>query len=304
MKPGLIFPSPHEGVENSVLATHGLGHQFQANWWCLQGLDLAFHTGELVGLVGANGAGKSTLLRILTGQMAPTAGKVELDGRPLGRFGRTELARRIGYLPQNVASSFSYTCEEVVAQGRYPHQGALGLLSREDQEIVRQAMKWTHCDAFAHRYLSELSGGESQRVLLASVLAQGSDFMLLDEPTSALDLHHQIDVFELIYQLARQGIGVIVITHDLNLAAQYCDRLVLLHEGRMHACGRPEDVLREDILRQVYETDLIVDRNPVTGTPMVVVLGRRGLRQADQVTRNGLDDGQDGHPDGGREAKP
>lgn len=288
----MTFSTKREGADPSVLSTHGLAHQFQPNWWCLRELDLTFRTGELVGLVGANGAGKSTLMRALTGQMTPTAGKVELDGRCLSRFSRTGLARRIGYLPQAVTCSFSYTCEEVVAQGRYPHQGALGLLSHEDLAIVRQAMQWTNCEAFAHRYLNELSGGESQRVLLASVLAQGSDFMLLDEPTSALDLHHQVDVFERIYQLARQGMGVIVITHDLNLAAQYCDRLVLLNEGRMRACGPPEEVLREEILSEVYKTDLIVDRNPVTGTPMVVLLGRRGLRQAGRTEQTGPGEAQ------------
>lgn len=260
----------------TVLRTRDLGHQFQPTWWCLSGVNIDFRLGELVGLVGPNGAGKTTLMRALIGHLQPSAGEVTLDGRALHRFSRLELARRIGYLPQDVRSSFSFTCQEVVAQGRYPHLGPLGVLGRADREIVWRAMEWTNTQAFARRPIEDLSGGERQRVLLASVLAQGSPFMLLDEPTAALDLHHQVDVFERISQLAHEGYGVIMITHDLNLAAQYCDRLVVLHEGRVVAEGGPETVMTEPVLKKVYETELIVERNPVTGSPMVVLLGRRG----------------------------
>jgi iron complex transport system ATP-binding protein len=271
--------------EPSVLRAHSLGHQFQPNWWCLKEISLAFRLGELVGLLGPNGAGKTTLVRALAGQLHPTAGEVTLDGAPLGGWGRLEVARRIGYLPQDVRSSFSFSCEEVVAQGRYPHLGALGLLGRHDREVVRRSMEWTATLAFARRPLNDLSGGERQRVLLASVLAQESRFLLLDEPTAALDLHHQVDVFERISQLAHEGLGVIVITHDLNLAAQYCDRLVLLHEGRIAAAGAPAQIMVEDVLKRIYETDLMVHRNPVTGTPMVVLLGRRTKRLSEEFRR-------------------
>lgn len=268
-----------------ILQTQQLGHQFQSNWWCLRDVNLSFHTGELVGLAGPNGAGKTTLIRALAGQFRTCQGDVTLDGRSLQCFGRMELARRLGYLPQNVKSSFSYTCEEVVAQGRYPHLGPFGILSRNDREIVRRAMEWTSTQAFARRPLEDLSGGERQRVLLASVLAQGGDFLLLDEPTSALDLHHQVDVFERVHQLAEEGLGIIMITHDLNLAAQYCTRLVLLHEGRVMASGPPEEVMSEPILKKIYETELIVNRNPVTGTPMVVLLGRRAAALSQRTQR-------------------
>lgn len=269
-------------TEGAALQTHNLGHQFQPTWWCLRGVDLEFRLGELVGLVGPNGAGKTTLIRALAGQLQPSEGEVSLGGRPLARFSRLELARRIGYLPQNVRSSFAYTCEEVVAQGRYPHLGTFGVLGRRDREIVRLAMEWTSTQAFARRLLDDLSGGERQRVLLASVLAQGGEFLLLDEPTSALDMHHQVDVFERVSQLARDGLGVIMITHDLNLAAQYCDRLVMIHEGRAIAAGTPAEIMTEEILKKVYETELIVNRNPVTGTPMVVLLGSRAMRLSEQ----------------------
>jgi iron complex transport system ATP-binding protein len=270
---------------SQILEARGLGHQFHPNWWCLKDIDLEVRVGELVGLAGSNGAGKTTLMRAMSGQLRPSSGAVFLNGRPLRRMDRLEIARRIGYLPQSVRSSFGYTVEEVVAQGRYPHQRALGLLSRIDREAIRRAMQWTHVEAFARRPLEQLSGGERQRVLLASVLAQGGHFLLLDEPTVALDLHHQIDVFERIFELARQGLGVLLITHDLNLAAQYCDRLALLHEGRMVVCGKPERVMRAETLQRVYETDLIVEKNPVTGAPMVVLLGRHGANLADQHQR-------------------
>jgi iron complex transport system ATP-binding protein len=146
-------------------------------------------------------------------------------------------------------------------------------------------MEWTATLAFARRPLNDLSGGERQSVLLASVLAQETRFLLLDEPTAALDLHHQVDVFERISQLAHEGLGVIVITHDLNLAAQYCDRLVLLHEGRVAAAGAPAQIMVEDVLKRIYQTELMVHRNPVTGTPMVVLLGRRTKRLSEEFRR-------------------
>jgi iron complex transport system ATP-binding protein len=199
---------------------------------------------------------------------------VTLEDRPLAQWGRLALARRIGFLPHDVKTSFSFSVEEVVAQGRYPHQKGLGILGGDDLAAIRRAMEWTHTLAFARRPLANLSSGERQLALLASVLAQGSDYLLLDEPTSNLDLHHQVDVFQRVHWLTRRGLGVIVITHDLNLAAQYCDRLILLHEGKVEAEGTPATVLDQEILRRVYAAELIVDRNPVTGTPLVVLLGR------------------------------
>ncbi len=264
-------PTPGPPLE---LTAHGVGHQFQSTWWCLRGIELSCRPGELIGLVGPNGSGKSTLMRALAGQTTPTAGEVRLGGRPLSRLAPRERARAIAWLPQDVRPAFGFTVEEVIAQGRYPHLGALGVSGPGDRELVRRAMEWTRTLAFARRPLERLSGGERQRVLLASVLVQQGRFLLLDEPTSALDLHHQIEVFEQIYELSRAGLGVIVITHDLNLAARYCDRLVLLHEGRLVADGAPSVVMRAEVLRPVYEVELLVEPNPVTGTPMVVPLGR------------------------------
>lgn len=257
-----------------VLAARGVGHQYHPTWWCLSDIELDLEPGQFVGIVGPNGSGKSTLLRILAGQLRPSAGAVELDGRPLGDFGRRELARRIGFLPQEVLSSFAFTVEEVIAQGRYPHGSALSLVTAEDRRVIGRVMDWTTTRAFAHRPFGELSGGERQRVLLASVLAQEAAFILLDEPTAALDIQHQVDVFELVRRLAGEGLGVGMVTHDLNQAARYCDRMVLLFEGRIERDGPPAEVMDPDTLRRVYQTELMVEPNPVTGTPMVVILGR------------------------------
>ena len=269
--------------ESLTLRADGVGHQFDPTWWCLRDLDLEFRQGELTGIVGPNGAGKTTLLKALAGHLAPTRGRVALGGRALRDWTRAALARQIGYLPQHVPALFDYTCEEVVAQGRYPHLGALGLLGRRDVEIVRRAMAWTHVDAFARRPLAHLSGGERQRVLLASVLAQEGRFLLLDEPTAALDIHQQIDVARRLAHLARGGLCVIMVTHDLNLAAQFCDRLAVLHEGRLAADGPPAAVLTESLLKQVYATDLVVTRNPVSGAPLVVPAPRPGGETDDEA---------------------
>ena len=257
-----------------VLRARAVGHQYQPTWWCLRDVDLAFRPGETVGVVGPNGAGKTTLLRALGGLIRPTAGEVTLADRPLAAFSRRRLARHLGYLPQDVQGAFAYSVEEVVAQGRYPRNATLGLIGAHDRRVIERVMVATHVDAFAQRPLAELSGGERQRALLASVLAQETEFLLLDEPTAALDLHHQVEVFRLIADLARRrGLGVILITHDLNLAARYCDRMVLLDEGRVARDGAPGDVMERDILEAVYRTRLRVERNPATGAPMVVVLG-------------------------------
>lgn len=230
--------------------------------------------GQLLGIVGPNGSGKSTLLRVLAGFFRPEQGRVSLDGKALHTYGRYERARQIGFLPQSVLPAFSFSVREVVAMGRYPHLGAFGFLSRGDVEVVERCLDAVECTDLADRPFSALSGGERQRVLLASVLAQEPKLMLFDEPTAALDIHHQVAIFDLLHAFSREGLGIGVVTHDLNLAGQFCDRLLLLQRGRTIKEGTPEEVIVGDLLSEVYDADLIVDDNPVTGTPMVMLLGQ------------------------------
>lgn len=249
----------------------------------LQEVSVQVPYGRLLGIVGPNGSGKSTLLRVLAGLFRPQSGTVFLDGRPLRAFGRHELARQIGFLPQSVLSTFPFSVREVVALGRYPHLGTFGFLGKGDVEVVERCLEVIECTELADRPFSALSGGERQRVLLASVLAQEPKLMLLDEPTAALDIHHQVTLFDLLHAFSREGLSIVVVTHDLNLAGQFCDRLLLLRRGRTIKEGTPQEVIVGDLLSEVYDADLIVEENPVTGTPMVVLLGQHRHRRGEHA---------------------
>jgi ABC-type cobalamin/Fe3+-siderophores transport system ATPase subunit len=236
----------------------------------LDGVGTTVRSGALVSIVGPNGSGKSTLLRLLCGVLAPNLGSVSLDGKSLSAYSNRDRARRVAFLPQSVNPAFALTAFEVVALGRYPHVGALAGLSANDRSVVERCLADTETNDFAERDFNALSGGERQRVLLASILAQEPDLLLLDEPTSALDLHHQIEIFALLQRLTRQGYGVGVVTHDLNLAAQFCDELSLLTRGEgVLAQGPPRDVLTEPLLSEAYGSRIEVCEHPLTGCPLV-----------------------------------
>ena len=236
-------------------------------------------TGSVAGIIGPNGAGKSTLLQLLCGLLVQDSGTVTLDGRPLVTFTARERARIIAYMPQSVQPTFSLSVREVVALGRYPHLGPFGALGEPDHAIVRACLARTETEAFAERDFLSLSGGERQRVILASVLAQEPRILLLDEPTSALDLPHETAFFVQLRHLATQELGVIVVTHDINMAAQFCDRLLLL--GKDHSLitqGTPEEVLTAEHLTAAYGSPLVVTAHPIAGTPFVTVpLGEKVL---------------------------
>jgi len=212
--------------------------------------------GECWGIIGPNGAGKSTLLRILAGLLQPTAGTVSLQGTPLHRIAPKARAQQLAYLPQRFECDPSLSAEQVVLLGRYPFR-SLGLFeSAADYEIARAAMQRTDTLPFSNRPIGSLSGGEAQRVHLAAVLAQQPQIILLDEPTTALDWKHQLAIFEVIRSSAADGKLVVVVTHDLNLAARFCDRLLLLHAGQVAASGSAADVLTPKILTPVYNVDV------------------------------------------------
>lgn len=255
-----------------TLAARGLFCGYRPGVWAVRDVDLEVRAGELLGIIGPNGSGKSTLLRALAGLLRPQAGSVELTGRSIALYPRQELARHVAFLPQSVQPAFAFTCEEVVAQGRYAHQGAFGFLTTHDVEVVRRCMVQADVTQFARRPLNELSGGERQRVFLASVLAQEARHLLLDEPTAALDIHHQARIFQLMRDFARDGLSVAVVVHDLNVAAQFCHRLVLLSVGSVAAEGSPREVLTQANLAPVYGGNLVVGENTLSNTPLVTVL--------------------------------
>ena len=234
-------------------------------------LGLAFKEGEWVAILGPNGTGKTTLLRLGAGSLRATRGTVSLFGRPLSTVSPRERARQVAVVPQETHMIFEFTVEEVVAMGRSPHTGLLGLESDRDRAIVRTAMERTDVARLAARPFGALSGGERQRAIVARALAQEPRLLLLDEPTAHVDLKHQLAVYEILADLNRRsGLTLIVASHDINLAARYCGRVVLLRDGRVFADGPPEEVLRRETLRAVYDVDVEVQRDVATGRPLVV----------------------------------
>ncbi|MEJ3748007.1 heme ABC transporter ATP-binding protein [Actinomycetes bacterium KLBMP 9797] len=234
----------------------------------LSDVDLDVAAGELVALVGPNGAGKSTLLGAVCGDLPAAAGTIELAGAPLASWRPLELARRRAMLPQRTTLSFPFTVADVVAMGRAPWAGTPAAAG--DAAAVADAMRRTDVERFAARPFTALSGGEQARAALARVLAQRTPVLLLDEPTAALDLRHQELVLTLARERARAGDAVVVVLHDLGLAAAYADRVALLAGGRVVADGKPDEVLTADTLTDVYRLPVEVLRHPRTGTPLVI----------------------------------
>ncbi len=238
-----------------VLAASGLRAGYPRRGEVLRGIDLELPPGRFSCLLGPNGAGKSTLLRAFAGLIPPSGGGIELDARPLSRFSPRARARRIGFLPQEVQPAFPFLVEEAVALGaRVAGHGSWfeTRLSPAARHAVEEALAAVEAGPLAGRRLEELSGGESRRVLVAGVLAQEPDYLLLDEPASMLDLHHQAALFGLLQRLAAGGLGILCVTHDFNLAAAFAGELVLLAEGRIRARGPAAQVLDEKHLRPLY----------------------------------------------------
>lgn len=265
-------------MKHSITA-HGLSFSYTPENPVISDLSATLDSGQVTGIIGPNGAGKSTLLQLLCGLLSPDAGRVALDGRPLASYSARERARLVGYMPQSVQPTFSLSVRDVVALGRYPHLGPLGTLGAPDFAIVTRSLAQTETEALADRDFLSLSGGERQRVVLASVLAQEARLLLLDEPTSALDLPHEVAFFRQLRELTAEALGIVVVTHDINMAAQFCDRLLLL--GANHtlvAEGAPAAVLTETALSTAYGSPLSVGIHPVTGAPFVSVPESSGVR--------------------------
>jgi iron complex transport system ATP-binding protein len=238
-------------------------------------LDLELTDGSFTAIVGPNGCGKSTLLRALGRLLRPTSGTVLLDGRAITSTSTREVAKVLGLLPQTPLAPEGLTVADLVARGRHPHQSWLRQWSADDEAVVTEALTWTDMADLADAPVDALSGGQRQRAWISMALAQGTDLLLLDEPTTYLDLAHQVDVLELVGRLhAERGRTVVVVLHDLNLAARYAQRLVAMKDGVLVAAGTPEEVLTEQLLADVFELEARVVPDPVTGTPMVVPVRR------------------------------
>jgi len=244
----------------------------------LRDVSLSLARGELLGVVGPNASGKSSLIRAITNVVTPQHGEVRLDGSPVRRLSQRELAVRVAVVPQNPSLPEAFTVLEVVLMGRTPHLGLLQSEGRADWAAVRRALEQTDACDLAERRIGELSGGERQRVVVARALAQETPLLLLDEPTAHLDVGHQATVLELVRRLCRppgadgadgRPKAVLAVVHDLTLAAQYCDRLAMLSEGRLVALGSPHEVLSPQMLASVYRTQVSVFSHPVTGRPVV-----------------------------------
>ena len=238
-------------------------------------LSLVVPPGRITAIVGANACGKSTLLRSMSRLLKPRSGQVVLDGREVHRTPARQLARTLGLLPQSPIAPEGITVADLVGRGRHPHQGLLSRWSSDDDRAVAEALEATETTALADRSVDELSGGQRQRVWIAMALAQQTDVLLLDEPTTFLDVSHQVEVLDLLTDLnRRRGTTIVMVLHDLNLAARYADHLVALAAGRVHAAGTPAEVLTEDCVRAVFGLDSRVVADPTTGAPMMLPLGR------------------------------
>jgi iron complex transport system ATP-binding protein len=232
-------------------------------------------------IVGANACGKSTLLRGLARLLRPTSGSVLLDGEAITSCPTREVARKLGLLPQDPIAPEGVTVVDLVGRGRHPHQGALRRWSRDDERIVTEALQLTSTLDLADRLVDELSGGQRQRVWIAMALAQQTDLLLLDEPTTYLDVAHQIEVLDLLAELnERRGTTVVMVLHELNLAARYADHLIAMSQGEVVATGTPHEVITEDHVRAVFGIDSRVVPDPVSRTPMVIPLSARRRRDS------------------------
>lgn len=256
-------------MSDAVLKLEGLTVGYGARG-VLEGVSLAIERGEILALIGPNGVGKSTLIRAASGILVPVAGRVTVDGDDLRGLASALRARRIAVAPQAIHFPEAFTAGDTVLLGRTPHLGWLGRESRADRDLAAEAMRRTCTQGLEERRLGEISSGERQLVFIARALAQSAPFLLMDEPTAHLDLKHQALVLGLARDLAhRDRLGVLVALHDLNLAAQFADRIALLSAGKLDAIGTPREVLTPDRLRAAYGVPVSIHEHPVRGVPVI-----------------------------------
>jgi iron complex transport system ATP-binding protein len=239
----------------------------------LSGIDLALSRGRIYGLVGPNGSGKSTLLKIIARQIAPTSGAIEVEGKPAAEWGNRAFAREVAYMPQFTPATDGMTVRELVALGRFPWHGTLGRFTSTDRAMVQDAIARTDLEDFADRLVADMSGGERQRAWIAMMLSQNARCLLFDEPTSALDLAHQASVLSLVQELSHErGLTVVIVLHDINLAARYCDEIIALNRGKITARGTPAEIMQTEMLQTIFGVGMGVFPHPVRNEPVSYLL--------------------------------
>lgn len=281
--PGAVAPHRAYEVRSLRFRYHPLSRG-AANW-VLDGVTFDIQAGEILGIVGPNGSGKTSLLKLLAKVLRPHDGAMALFGRDLGEMPQVEVARTVAFVPQESPQVFSFTVMETVLMGRFPHhQGVtwsagFGWESAEDLSIAEQALQYTDLTHLAGRSVMDLSGGERQRCMIARALAQAPQVLLLDEPTAFLDLQHQMEICAIVRRLKEErGLTVVLVSHDLNLASQYCDRILMLKAGALFRLGTPHDVIDVDVLKAVYGCDVLIDRHPESGVPRVTLPQYRAVK--------------------------
>ena len=239
----------------------------------LKELSCLILSGRVLGILGPNGSGKSTLLKLLARVFRPQQGTIELLGEPLSGLSQLDVAKRVAMVPQETLQVFPFTIAEMVLMGRAPHRQGWGGWHWEDSQdwaVAQNAMEELDVVHLGHRLVTEVSGGERQRAVIARALVQEPKILLLDEPTAFLDLYHQLDIARIIKRLNRErGLTVVLVSHDLNLASQYCDQVLMLNHGRLAAMGSPQAVIKPDVIEEVYGCSVLVDRHPQSGLPRV-----------------------------------
>jgi iron complex transport system ATP-binding protein len=256
----------------SIISAENINFRYAAKP-VMEDVSFSIDEAQIVAVIGPNGSGKTTLLKIINGTLFPDAGQMLIDGKDTSRWSRQEIARKVAIVPQETAVIFPFYAEEIVLMGRFPHLSNYRFEDKKDYLIVHEAMEKTDTLAFATRRFDELSAGERQRVLIARALAQEPKILLLDESTVFLDLKHQLQFLTLLRQLnTAQQLTVIFVTHDINLAAQNADRIILLYSGGIYAIGKPAEVITAANIKEVYDVGVLIDENPQSGLPRMTLL--------------------------------
>ncbi|MFW5737066.1 MAG: ABC transporter ATP-binding protein [Halanaerobium sp.] len=253
----------------------------------LKGIDLEIKVGSFIGIIGPNASGKSTLLKNMSRNLNSDSGTVYLDHQLLNDYSSVELSRKMAVVPQDTEVNFNFNVYDIIMMGRHPYQKRWSGVSREDKLIANEVMKLTDTLKLKEKLINELSGGERQRVIIARALAQKPDLLLLDEPTSSLDINYQGEIYDLLNYLNQElKLTIVTVSHDLNLTAQYCEKLILLKEGEVYAAGSAEEVLTEENIKAVYQADVLIQKNPLSEKPFITLIPEVNKFKAETEKKN------------------